>query len=116
MPPDIEASPEDLKKARRRKIYFLLGGLVLFAIGVALLIAFMFRRDWKAAILGVVAFIWGALLLNQSMRERELEDETRESMSGGETTDECEALEPTEDIPSTHGERGTGEGGGPGEP
>lgn len=65
---------EDLRKTKLQKILFLFGGLGLFALAIALFVTFMFRREVPALILACVALIFGALLLNQSMRTREIED------------------------------------------
>lgn len=66
----------DLRKARVRKFVYFGAGIGLFLLSTALLVMFFIkRRDWGALALSVVGFIWGAVLLNQSMRARGEEDQ-----------------------------------------
>lgn len=108
---------EDLRKVSQRKVIYLCSGIGLFAIGAALMITFMIRRELPALLLCVVALIWGALLLNQALRTRDLQDTLTERLEdrAGEAGAQAPAV--------TAGDKGTceepgkpGGGGGSGEP
>lgn len=112
---------EDLRKARRNKVIYLVAGLGLFGTGVALFVIFITGREVPSLLMGCVAFIWGALLVNQALRSREIEDMIEEGLarSGGDAgagepgrqaeSGAADPLTAEEDAP-------TDEGGGPGEP
>lgn len=91
---------EDLRKVKLQKLLFLFGGLGLFALAIALFINFMVRREVPGLILACVALIFGALLLNQSMRTREIEDMISEKL---------ESIPGTEGPPGFTGRTGDGE-------
>lgn len=114
-----ETIPKDLKRVSRNKYIYLVAGLVMFALGVALFVYFIVGRNVPALLLGCVGFVWGALLLNQALRSRDLEDlidtrlremESRESGSKGESSDAA-AVERAGSGQVDGDERGGGEGG-----
>jgi hypothetical protein len=71
----------DLRKARIRKFIYFFAGIGLFVLGVALLAAFAVRRrDWGALILGVIGFVWGAIMLNQARHTRDIEEMIRQKL------------------------------------
>lgn len=112
---------EDLRKARRNKVIYLVAGLGLFGVGVLLLVIFITGREVPSLLMGFVAFIWGALLVNQALRSRDIEDMIEEGLarSGGDAgagepgnqaeSDSMDPLPAGEEAPPD-------EGGGPGEP
>ena len=112
---------EDLRKARRNKVIYMVAGLGLFGTGVALFVIFIAGREVPSLLMGCVAFIWGALLVYQALRSRDMENmiEERIARSGGEAgagepgkqveSGEVDPLPAEEDAPPD-------EGGGPGEP
>ena len=109
---------EDLLKAGRNKKIYLAAGLGLFGLGVALFVFFFVRRDLPALLLGCIAFVWGALLVNQALRTRDIEDmiEARIAETEGETeTQEREPGEPANGAGPESGDA-LGEEGEPGEP
>ncbi len=97
---------EELRKARIFKVIYLLAGLGLFVLGVSLLVMLIIRRDLPALFLAIGGFIFGALMMNQALRQRERED-TLEA--------QLESLSPAVDEPAPRGRAGDGpgEGGGP---
>jgi hypothetical protein len=82
---------EDCGKVRRRKIIYLAAGLGMFALGSVLFVLFIFQRSVPEMLLGAVAFIWGAILVNQALRCRDIEDNINvrlERMAAGEESPE----------------------------
>jgi hypothetical protein len=69
-----ESLKEELRKARIFKVIYLLAGLGLFVLGVSLLVMLIIRRDLPALFLAIGGFIFGALMMNQALRQRERED------------------------------------------
>jgi len=71
---DIDQMQEDLRKARRWKIFCLVASVILFALGTALIVMLIVRHELAALFLGAVALIFAALMMNQALRSRDLED------------------------------------------
>ena len=71
-----EETLTDLRKARVRKFVYFGAGIGLFCLGMALLVMFLLKRpfDWGALVLAIIGSFWGAIMLNQAMRAREIED------------------------------------------
>jgi len=121
MPETDTKIQEDLRKARRNKVIYLVAGLGLFGVGAVLFVIFIAGREVPSLLMGCVAFIWGALLVNQALRSRDIEDMIEEGIarSGGEAGAggagkqvESGAVDP---LPAEE-EAPLDEGGGPGEP
>jgi len=71
---DIREVERDLKKVARSKTLFAVSGFFLFVLAVVLLVLFVTSRELSSILLCIASFIFGALLLNQALRSRELED------------------------------------------
>ncbi|MBU1672033.1 MAG: hypothetical protein KKF41_07735 [Actinobacteria bacterium] len=78
---------EELRRARIYKVIYLLAALGLFALGVSLLVMLIIRRDLPALFLAMGGFIFGALMMNQALRQRERQDTLEAQL---ETSDEPE--------------------------
>jgi len=108
---------EDLRKARRNKTIYLVAGLGIFGVGAALFVIFIVGRVVPALLTGCVAFIWGALMVNQALRSRDARDLTPERIarSVGDAGAEEPVGQAVDALPD-EGEAPREEGGGPGEP
>lgn len=116
--PDLFEMQKDLAKARRNKVLFLLGGIALFVVGVALIVLYLAHRELPSLLLGLVSFVWGAILLTQSLKVRDIEEliETRiaqcpvpEDEGEAEAAD-AEETESTEGAGDAEDTEGAGEG------
>lgn len=92
---------EDLHKVRIRKYLYLGGGLLILALGLALFVTSITKRDWAALVLAVIGFFWSIMLFYHYMRTRDLEAFIRRRSEGardeGESVagaGETEAAEP----------------------
>jgi hypothetical protein len=92
---------EDLHKVRIRKYLYLGGGLLILALGLALFVISITKRDWAALVLAVIGFFWSIMLFYHYMRTRDLEAFIRRRSEGardeGESVagaGETEAAEP----------------------
>lgn len=92
---------EDLHKVRIRKYLYLGGGLLILALGLALFVISITKRDWAALVLAVIGFFWSIMLFYHYMRTRDLEAFIRRRSEGarneGESVagaGEAEAAEP----------------------
>ena len=72
---------EDQRKARRNKVIYLVAGLGLFGVGAVLFVIFIAGREVPSLLMGFVALIWGALLVNQALRSRDIEDMIEEGIA-----------------------------------
>jgi hypothetical protein len=78
MPFSEKEMREDLRQVRIRKVIYLLGGLGILGLSVALAVIFFVNRDWPAIILAAVGAFWCVVLAQQAWRTRRLESLIRE--------------------------------------
>jgi hypothetical protein len=107
---------EMVRDLHREKIYavvYLLGGVGLFGVGVALVVIFGVRKDIPALILGIVAFIWSVLLVVQSRKTRKL---VKVIEARAAEADRGFAPAPTARVEEGEEHERAGGGGGSGEP
>lgn len=70
----LEEMREDLRKVRRTGTICFYGAIGTFVLGVALIILFLIKEQVPSLLLGIAGFVWAAVLLNQFLKSREMED------------------------------------------
>lgn len=69
---EFEETSEDLRKIKIRLAIYLIGGIGLAVLGIALLITYGVRRELPALMLGAVGIFWSAMLIYQTVKTRPL--------------------------------------------
>ncbi|MBN2168568.1 MAG: hypothetical protein JW738_04935 [Actinobacteria bacterium] len=67
-----EEALKEINKARKWKAFFLVFAAGLFVVGSALVVLFVTRNEIPALLLGIVAFIWSAVMINQLLKTNNL--------------------------------------------
>jgi hypothetical protein len=101
---------EDLHKVRIRKYLYLGGGLLILALGVALFVLFVVKKDWPALLLAAIGVFWCIMLFYHFMKTRELEAliSQRSQEVGGERASGAVGGEELEVGPETAGSQPEG--------
>ncbi|MBN1288755.1 MAG: hypothetical protein JXA49_03855 [Actinobacteria bacterium] len=99
---------KEIDKAKKWKAFFMIFAAGLFVVGAVLVVLFVAGDDIPALLLGIVSFVWSAVMINQLLKTNELIDLMNARIEGFNRNGTAEDLPGTQ----TPGSRGSE----PGEP
>lgn len=82
-----EETEKEIEKTKKWRLFFMIFCIGLFIAGVVLIIIFAFGNDIPTLLMGIVALVWSAVLLNQFLKSREILEMMTERLNRAEGVD-----------------------------